>query len=393
MLTVKKVESLKDWGKYADSQGLYLNINKGGKKSWIYRYQLNGRRREVGLGSITLASLKEAREKAADGRKLHAQGIDPKAQWDKDKYVSDTSDIWTFDRCSKAYITAHEAKWKNEKHISQWRNTLEQYASPVFGHLAIDKIDIELVLQVIEPMWKVKTETATRVRQRIETVIAWATVKGYRKGANPASWKGNLDMLLPARSKIQAVKHHSALPYKDLSKFMQWLSMNKSLSSQALQLTILTACRTSEVLGASWNEFDLEEKIWTIPANRMKSKREHRVPITNEIEKLLTLIPRVVGSDWAFPSKNNKHLSNMAMLTLLKKSKDYSGLTVHGFRSTFRDWAAEVSSYARELAESALAHVLGNQTEAAYQRGDLLAKRREMMTAWSDYCLSELKGK
>ncbi len=385
MFTVQEIKALSKPGKHADANGLYLNITKAGTKSWIFRYQIHGRRREMGLGSIDHVSLKKARELAADARKLHSQGIDPKSHRDSQAHIPENNEVWTFDRCAGAYIEAHKPKWQNAKHISQWTNTLKQYASPVIGHLPVNKIDTGLILQTLEPVWRNKTETATRVRQRIESVLSWAIVMGHRDGPNPAVWKGNLEFLLPPRSKIQAVKHHAALPYADAPEFMQKLRAKISLSAKALQLTILTAMRTSEVLGAEWKEFDLENDIWTVPAKRMKKRRVHRVPLSEQAIALLASIDKEVGNDWVFPSRNNKPLSNMSMLVFIKKQMSYPDLTVHGFRSTFRDWAAEVSHYPRELAESALAHVLSNQTEAAYQRGDLLEKRREMMQEWADY--------
>ncbi len=384
MLTAVQIKALNNPGKYADRDGLYLNITKRGTKSWIYRYQLHGRRREIGLGSLRDVSLKSARDKASEARSLQQQGVDPKAHRDSLKHMPVSAEVWTFDKCAGAYIESHRAGWKNTKHTQQWANTLYMYASPVFGHLPVDQIDTGLVMQVLEPIWRTKTETASRVRGRIENVLSWAIVQGYREGPNPALWRGHLSMLLPQRSKVQKVIHHAALPYSEISEFLDELRGHKGLSAQALELTILTAVRTSEVLSAKWSEIDLDACIWTIPGNRMKSGREHRVPLSTQAVALLNGLPKMNG--WVFPSRKDKPLSNMAMLVLLKRDMGYSESTVHGFRSTFRDWVAETTYYPRELAESALAHVLTDKTEAAYQRGDLLEKRRELMQSWADYC-------
>jgi len=389
MLTAIKIKGLKEPGKYIDGNGLYLQISKAHIKSWIYRYQLNGKRREMGLGPLHEVSLKEAREKAGEARKLQRQGIDPKANRDSQKHAPADSGIWTFDKCSAKYIEAHSPGWNNAKHINQWKTTLEQYASPVFGHLPVDQVDTGLVMQVLEPIWRTKTETASRVRGRIENVLSWAIVRGYREGPNPALWRGHLSMLLPARMKVQKVEHHSTLPYADIGAFMVDLRKREALSARALELAILTGTRTSEVLHAQWNELDLEAGLWIIPEGRMKAKREHRVPLSTQAVSMLSSLGRV--NQWVFPSRKDKPLSNMAMLVLLQRRMERPDLTVHGFRSCFRDWAAEVSPYPRELAEAALAHVLNNKVEAAYQRGDMLEKRRKLMQAWADYC--DIQGK
>jgi len=380
MLTNVKIESLSKPGKYIDANGLYLSIARSLSKSWIYRYQIGGKRREMGLGPCDQVSLKEAREKAADARKAQNKGLDPKAERDKMKSSSSTM---TFDQCAEAYINSHEDSWKNAKHVSQWRNTLRTYAAPIIGSLPVDQVDTSLVLQIIEPIWKTKTETASRVRGRIESVISWAMVKGYHPGPNPALWRGHIDQLLPKRSKVQPVKHHTSMPYNEIQHFMAKLKTKDSVSARALEFTILTAVRTNEVLNAQWSEIDFDKKIWTIPAERMKAKREHRVPLPDQAITLLINLPRI--NDFIFSVRSDKPMSNMSMLTFLKNHMNHPSLTVHGFRATFRDWAAEVSSFPRELAESALAHVLTDKTEAAYQRGDLLEKRRSMMQAWTNY--------
>lgn len=383
-LTATKVKALNSPGRYADGNGLYLQVAKQGTKSWIYRFQLNGKRRELGLGSIKEKSLSVARSEARAMRELVLQGVDPKLHRDAGKNEQQTRQSWTFDRASEAYIQSHESAWNNKKHIQQWRNTLNTYASPVLGSIPVEIIDTALVMRCIEPIWLSKNETATRVRARIEKVLSWSIALHYRDSPNPAVWRGTISELLPQPSKVSTVKHHSALPYAELPVFMDQLAEKESISAKALQFTILTCVRTSEAISASWDEIDFENAVWTIPAIKMKSNREHRVPLSSQAIALLESLPRLNG--WLFPSPQyGKHLSNMAMLTLLKKHLNRPDLTVHGFRSTFRDWSAEVSDYPRELAESALAHTLGNKTEAAYQRGDYLEKRRDLMQSWSDY--------
>lgn len=383
-LTPLKVKSLNEKGRHADGGGLYLQISKWGTKSWVFRYQMNGRRREMGMGPISDVTLAEAREQAKAQRAIIREGYDPKLRRDSVRQDISDKQSWTFDRCAQAYITAHSPSWTNEKHVEQWRNTLKKFANPVFGDLPVSEVDRAMVMRVIEPLWLTKTETASRLRGRIEKVLSWAIVNDYRDAPNPAIWRGNLEELLPKRSKIADVKHHAALPYKEIALFMQGLRQHENLSSLALRFTILTACRTQEVLGADWSEIDIKDRVWTIPKNRMKTKREQRVPLSDEALEVLEILPRLDG--WMFPSSHaGKHLSNVAMLAYLKGALGRSDLTVHGFRSTFRDWAAEVSPFPRELAEAALAHVLGDKTEAAYQRGDLLEKRRELMQEWASY--------
>lgn len=385
MLTAATIKTLNEPGRYADRDGLYLQVTKKGSRSWIYRYQINGKRREMGLGALKEVSLKDARELAGDARKLQRRGIDPKAQRDRQQATQGDPGAWTFDKCATAYIKAHAPGWKNEKHEDQWRNTLETYVKPVFGHLPVDQVDTSLVMQVLQPIWNTKTETASRLRGRIERIISWAIVQGYRSGPNPALWRGHLSMLLPQRAKVQKVTHHAALPYSEIGEFMPIIRGQKGLSARAIEFTIMTAARTGEVIGAEWIEVDLVSRIWTIPGERTKSGRDHRVPLSDQAVALLEALEERRWSDFIFPSRQHgKHLSNMAMLTLLKRL-GRNDITVHGFRSTFRDWAAECTNYPRELAESALAHILSDKTEAAYQRGDLLEKRRIMMQEWADF--------
>lgn len=375
-------------GLYSDGGGLYLQVAKGGSKSWIFRFMIAGKPRYMGLGSIDTFSLREARERAKEARKLVADGIDPiDARREKIAAArADDAKLVSFSEAAKRYIKAHEAGWKNPKHADQWRNTLATYADPIIGPLSVAKVDTAHIMQIIEPIWTEKTETASRVRGRIESVLDWATARRYRSGDNPARWRGHLDKLLPARAKVAKVRHHPAMPYTELPAFMQRLRALDSISANALEFTILTAVRTSEAIGATEAEFDLNAKVWTIPAERMKANRPHRVPLSDRVIEILKTTPREADSQYVFPgAKRGKPLSNMAMLELLQGMEGSEGLTVHGFRSTFRDWAAERSSFPREIAEAALAHVVKDKTEAAYQRGDLLEKRRRLMVGWAAF--------
>ncbi|MEN8131865.1 MAG: integrase arm-type DNA-binding domain-containing protein [Pseudomonadota bacterium] len=369
-----------------DGGGLWVYPIKE-DRYWIFRYKLNGNEREMSLGNILDKSLKEARREASEYRKLKSQGIDPieHRQQKKQQIKLDAAKGMKFDSCATAYVNAHQAGWKNPKHVDQWRNTLKTYASPVIGDLPVASVDTGLVLKILEPIWTKKTETASRLRGRIENILDWATVRGYRTGDNPARWRGHLDKTLPKRSKVQKVRHHPALPYAEIGEFMEKLRSRQGLAARALELTIYTTARTNEVIASTWDEFDLANAIWTIPGDRMKSGRDHRVPLTEPVLAILKKLPE--AGDFVFPGQRyGKHLSNTAMLKVLKDDLGYANLTVHGFRSSFRDWAAEMTAYPRELAEAQLAHVLSDKTEAAYQRGDMFEKRRRMLDDWSKFC-------
>jgi integrase len=393
-LTAKFIETAGP-GTYADGGNLYLQIAeyrvKSGEmrrsKSWLFRYMLNGVSHDMGLGSLDTFTMKEARERARGMRQLLVDGIDPleKRHEAKQAVKIEAARTITFKDAAQRYIKAHEAGWKNSKHRQQWTNTLVTYAYPLIGDLPVSAIDTGMVMKILEPIWQKKTETASRVRSRLETVLGWATVRGYRKGDNPARWKGHLSALLPKKAKVAKVRHQPAMPYAELPAFMDELSGNSAMSARALEFTVLTAVRTSEAIEAKWDEIDLEARLWTVPGERMKAGREHRVPLCDRAVKLLKALPREKGSPYVFiGARARKPLSNMAMLQLLRGMRP--GLTVHGFRSSFRDWAAECTNFPRELAESALGHVLANKVEAAYQRGDLLEKRRRLMDAWAAYC-------
>jgi integrase len=394
-------------GMYADGGGLYLQVTKGGA-SWIYRYMLNGRAREMGLGPLALFGLQEARAKALESRRLRHEGIDPIEARHKARLSAklDAAKAVTFKECAAGYIKAHRAGWRNAKHAAQWEATIATYADPIIGDLPVQAIDTALVMRVLEQdvgrnqdksgsLWTAKPETASRLRGRIESILDWAKVRGYRDGENPARWRGHLDKLLPARSKVRKVRHHAALPYGEMPNFMAELFEEQGIGARALEFAILTVARTGEVIGARWNEIDLSEKVWTIPAERMKAGKEHRVPLSaraltvlNEMRQLPALDSKSGEVAFVFPGGNRgRPLSNMAFLMLLRRM-GRSDLTAHGFRSTFRDWAAERTSFPGEVAEMALAHTISSKVEQAYRRGDLFERRCHLMAAWEAFCLT-----
>ena len=381
------VQRTKEPGYYGDGGGLWLQISRLGGRSWVFRYTFNRKVREMGLGPLHTVSLAEARIKALACRKAVVDGRDPIEERKAEQQQKQLRQAHSrsFAECALSYIDAHRASWKNEKHARQWQATLETYAFPQIGQLSVAHIDTGLMLSILEPIWYDKTETASRLRGRIESILDWATVRGYRSGENPARWKGHLDKLLPARSKIQKVTHHAALPYTEIGTFMTALRHQQGIAARALEFAILTAARSGEIRGATWSEIDLEAGIWTIPAARMKAGKEHRVPLSNPALTLITTLPRLVDSPYLFPSPRSQALSDMALTAVLKRMGQ-KGLTQHGFRSTFRDWAGETTAYPREVIEHALAHQLKDKAEAAYQRGDLLTKRTCLMQDWGQYC-------
>jgi integrase len=349
---------------------------------------MHGRTRDMGLGAYPEISLADARELASKCRVLVKQGMDPieqrRAERARERVAAAKS--LTFDDCVREYIKDHDAAWRNAKHRAQWASTLRSYASPVFGKLPVADVDDGLVLRALKTIWYEKPETATRVRGRIEAVLDWARVHGFRSGENPARWKGHLSHLLPARSKVRRVKHHAAMPYSEVGSFMQALGERGDGAALALQFVILTAARTGEALGATWAEIDLDGKVWTIPAERMKAGKEHRVPLSGAALATLKTLSQGAINDFIFAGgKAGRPLSEMALLMLLRRM-GRADITVHGFRSSFRDWAAERTSFPREVAEMALAHTIPNAVEAAYRRGDLFDKRGRLMEAWGDYC-------
>ena len=382
-------------GLHNDGAGLCLRVSPPSASSWVLRYMLEGKAREMGLGRYPDISLAEARLMAAEARRLKAMGVDPIASREAVRAQGrlEAARSVTFRYCAESYIAARKTSWKNAKHADQWAATLETYAMPLMGDLPVQSIDVGLVHKVLEPIWSSKTETASRVRGRIESILDWATVREFRTGDNPARWKGHLENLFPARSKVQKVEHHPALPYAQMGTFMASLKTQEGNGALATQFTILTATRTGEAIGARWSEIDLDTGVWTIPGTRMKAGREHRVPLSKAA--LTILRARQKSGDksvFVFPGgKRGKAISNMAMLQTLRRM-ERDDLTVHGFRSTFRDWAAEHTAFAREVAEAALAHVVGNKVEAAYRRGDLFEKRRKLMDAWAQYCNAPAAG-
>lgn len=390
-LTALEISKLKAPGMYADGAGLYLQVTGNGNdrvaKSWIYRFAFAGRTREMGLGSTSAIGLAAAREIAAECRCQRSQGRDPieLRKEERARAALATAQSMTFKECREKFIAAQRAGWRNEKHSAQWETTLERYVEPVFGAVSIQAIDTGLVLKVLEPIWREKPETARRVRGRVEAIIDFATAREWRKGENPARWRGHLDKLLPSRDKVRRVKHHAALPYDQLPAFFTELRDQDGTAARALEFTILTAARTGEALGARSDEIDAAAKVWTVPESRMKASREHRVPLS---PRALELAPGVGGRSLLFAGPSgDRPLSNMAMTMVLRRM-GRGDVTVHGFRSSFRDWAAERTNFPSEVVEMALAHAVGDKVEAAYRRGDLLEKRRRLMEAWASYCLT-----
>ncbi len=395
-LSALQVAKLSKPGLYGDGGGLTLQITPGGAKSWLLRYMVAGKPFGMGLGPTHTVSLAEARQKALDARKLLIEGINPLVAKRQNQIASAlaSAKMMTFDQCAEAYILAHKAGWKNAKHADQWTNTLNTYASPVFGHLPVAEIDTGLVVKCLSPIWESKTETASRLRGRIESVLGWATTSGYRTGENPARWKGHLDNLLATISKSSRTKHHPSLPWQRIGAFMSALRAREGVSARAVEFAILTACRSGEVRGAKWTEFDTVGKVWTIPAERMKAKREHEVPLSDAALALLESMPKV--GEIVFAGTKNQLLSDMSLTAVIRRMNgddkpvwadaNGEGVTVHGFRSSFRMWAAETTNYPREVAEHALAHQLPDAVERAYQRGSQFSKRAALMAEWSAYC-------
>ncbi|WP_366656651.1 integrase arm-type DNA-binding domain-containing protein [Fodinicurvata sp. EGI_FJ10296] len=390
-LSARKVATAKVPGRYADGGNLFLLVKPGGAKSWVFRYKVNYRERQMGLGPVDLVSLADAREKALSYRRQLADGIDPQEHRRDEKAAAEkeSARAITFETAAESYIEAHEAAWRNEKHKGQWRSTLKTYAYPVFGDKPVADVDTGLVLQAIEPIWSTKPETASRLRGRIESVLDWAAVDGLREGLNPARWRGHLQNRLPAKAKVRKVEHHAALPYAELPAFMATLREQVGTSARALEFAILTVARTSEVLGATWDEIDLDRDggaVWTIPADRMKAGKEHRVPLPPAAARIVQDMGTMFGrTGYVFPGqRKGKPLSNMAFLMLLRRM-GRGDLTAHGFRSTFRDWVAETTSYPSEIAEQALAHIVGSAVERAYRRGDVFEKRRALMADWINF--------
>jgi integrase len=395
-LTVASVKAVTTPGRHADGAGLYLQVTKHAimgnvRKSWVVRYRAaNGKIREMGVGSVEDVTLADARDRATAIRKDVKEGTDAVEARIETKLetLRVRAASITFAQCAEAYVKAHESGWKNEKHKAQWTATLKTYAYPIFGKVAVQDINVGMVMKVLDPIWQTKTETASRLRGRLENILDWATVREYRTGENPARWRGHLEKALPARNKAKKVKHHAALPIDEYPAFMKTLRDQKGIGPLAFQFAILTAARTSEAIAARWDEIDLNDKSWTVPSERMKAGRIHRVPLS---AAALAVLREVRGIDPVYPFpglKGGKPISNMAFLMTLRRMKR-EDLTAHGFRSTFRDWAAERTDFQNEVAEAALAHVISNQAEAAYRRGDLFEKRRALMEAWGVFGIAQ----
>lgn len=377
-LTARKVEVAAP-GRYTDGRGLMLVVKPSGAKSWVLRYQLNGRRRDMGLGPYPEVTLAAAREKALAARRQLVDGVDPLT-------VRRVAEV-TFHEAADELVESKRAGWRNAKHAAQWSSTLANYVVPAIGTLDVKSIETGHVLEVLRPIWTAKPETASRVRQRVEAVLDYAAAKGLREGPNPARWRGHLQNLLAKPSSVRAVQHHAALDWRDLPNFMVALAQREGVSARALEFLILTVARSGEVRGMRWAEIDIDAQAWTVPGNRMKAGKEHRIPLT------ATALGRLgeAGASKAliFPSPSNpkRELSDMTLTAVLRKM-GRGDITAHGFRSTFRDWAGETTNFPREVIEAALAHRLKDKAEAAYARGDLFNKRRELMEAWARFANS-----
>jgi len=367
--------------------GLYLQVLPTGTRSWILRVIVGAKRRDMGLGGFPDVALAEARAKARRARDLISQGIDPieQAKAARSALIASQAKAVTFAQATDGYLKAHEAEWRNPKHAKQWRSTIETYAFPKIGSLLVEDVQKEHVLAILQSIWSTKTETASRLRGRIEKVLSYAIQAGYRpEGLNPARWKDNLDLLLGTRSKLSKPRHHAALPVEDMGAFMKRLRQANGMAARALEFTILTATRSGEVRGAIWSEIDIDGATWTVPASRMKAGREHRVPLCPAAMTLLQSIQGGQQSDLVFPAPRGGKLSDMTLNAVMRRMEVPA--VPHGFRSTFRDWASELTSYPNDVCEMALAHAIGDKVEAAYRRGDLFEKRRSMMNDWAAFC-------
>ena len=397
-------------GMHADGNGLYLRVQASGAKGWIFRFQLGGKRREMGIGTLAERPAVDARAAAAELGRMVREGIDPIEERNRrEKEANDAAKqaaagTVIFLQVAADYIASHRAGWRNAKHADQWANTLATYAEPVIGDLAPADVTTEHLLTILSPIWTTKPETASRVRSRIELVLSYAKAKKLRDGENPAMWRGHLDALLPKPSRVKKVRHHPALPYAQMSEFMLALRNVQGLGARALEFAILNAARSGEVRLAEWREIDLDAATWTVPADRMKARRAHRVPLSQAALRLLESLPRLDGTDLLFPGmRAQRPMSDMALTAVIRRMnegrprwmdpKSNAQAVPHGFRSTFRDWCAEQTHFPAEMAEIALAHTVGDKVEAAYRRGDMFEKRRAMMQAWAEWCLQEPQDK
>jgi integrase len=382
-LSARTVATLTQPGRHSDGGGLYLNITSSGARSWVFMWKVDGKRREMGLGALRDVPLARARARAAEARQKLADGLDPIAARDNKPQVM------TFGEAADALIESMSSSWRNEKHRAQWKMTLTAYCEPLRAK-PVTEIGTEDVLKVLQPLWTTKPETASRLRGRIERVFDFARARGQRTGENPARWRGHLDAVLPKRARLTR-GHHKAMPFDDVPAFMMALREREGMAPRALEFAILTAARSGEVFGASWDEFDLEARVWTVPAARMKAGRVHRVPLSARAVEILQEMQQKRLSDLVFPgTKPGRPLSVMALEMVLRRMK--LDVTVHGFRSAFRDWAGERTHFPREVAEAALAHLVGDAVERAYRRGDALEKRRKLMDAWANFLEQKSQG-
>jgi integrase len=385
-LTVKRIPQLPT-GRHHDSHGLYLQVMPTGGRSWVLRYEVRGRERWMGLGPTHAFTLEEARQSARKTRQQLFEGIDPldakKAQ--RIALALEAARTISFGDAAKQYFDQHEAKWSSAKHAHQFWASLEMYAFPVIGKLPVASVDTGLILKILEPIWNERYQTASRLRGRVASVLDWATVRGFRTGTNPAQWKGHLAEVLPAKGEFTRVQHHTALPYADVSAFVAQLSQQHGIAPRAFEFLVLAAARTSEVLSARWSEFDFQNRIWTIPPDRMKTRKLHRVPLTDRMIEILKALPREGGDNGLvfIGSKANAPLAKNTLSKLVGTMG--ADCTVHGFRSSFRTWSAESTAFPREIIEAALAHATGNAVELAYQRSDVIEKRRKLMEQWSSF--------
>ena len=377
-------------GYLADGGGLYLQTTAAGATSWIYRFMLGRRRREMGLGPYPAVSLAAARKAATDARSLVKAGRDPIEARNAERTRKRLEDAkgTTFDEAAEQFITGNETAWRSAAHRAQWRISLATYASPIVGSMPVEDIGVPEITRILKPLWQDKVETAARLRGRIERVLDWARVHGLRAGENPARWRGHLDKLLPAVAKVHRVKHFTAVPIDEVAAVYARLCESKAMSALALRFAILTAARAGETTGLRWSEIDMNARVWTVPADRIKAGRDHRVPLSDEAMNILSTMREVATGNLVFPGWVNGRPLALKSLRRVLKTAGGGSATVHGFRSTFRDWASERTNYSRDVAEMALAHAIGDKVEAAYRRGDLFERRKAMMQDWANFvCL------
>jgi len=385
-LTALRASGIKKKGRYADGGGLYLRVSPSLNKSWVFRWVRGGSENEMGLGAFPDISLSDARHLALEARQHLAVGRNPRIERDRRQEQGRT-----FGEVADEYLSAMQGRWSHEKTVKQWHHTLAKLSAPI-RKSPVSQVDTAAVLRLLKPIWDEKPETAAKSRMRLEAVLDYAKAKGWRDGENPARWRGHLANILPPRKRLTR-GHHPAMPYRDVPAFLDQLRTSEAMAARALEFLILTACRTQEVLGARWDEIDFANALWVVPTSRMKMKREHRVPMAERAIEVLKPLYEARTSEFVFPGQvQGKPLSNMAMEMLMKRMK-VKGASPHGFRSSFRDWAGDCTSFPREIAEAALAHKVGDSVEQAYRRGDALEKRRALMQAWADYSSREPGGK